>query len=43
MLFLTNARYYVPACDELDRMLLQDQIESLETQIVKANILGQAL
>lgn len=36
-------QYYVPARDELDRMMLQDQIDSLETQIVKANILGQAL
>ncbi|MFO1567502.1 hypothetical protein ABC426_00635 [Lactiplantibacillus plantarum] len=36
-------QYYVPARDELDRMMLQDQIDSLEIQIVKANILGQAL
>ncbi|MFO1547300.1 hypothetical protein [Lactiplantibacillus plantarum] len=40
---MTRDQYYVPARDELDRMMLQDQIDSLETQIVKANILGQAL
>ncbi|MFO1547458.1 hypothetical protein [Lactiplantibacillus plantarum] len=40
---MLNNQYDVPVLDDFDSMMLQDQIDSLETQIVKANILGQAL
>lgn len=40
---MLNNQYDVPVPDEFDSMMLQDQIDSLETQIIKANILGQAL
>ena len=40
---MLNDQYYLSTPDKFDRMILQDQFDSLETQIVKANILGQIL